>query len=95
MTNAHLQILQHSLGVDQYGQGPMYRNHFCAGGTDIETCRELIALGYMRKHATTQWLPYFNCSVTEAGKTAMLKEKPQSPKVSRSQERYHKFLKAL
>jgi len=51
-----LQILQHSLGLDEYGQGEMYRNHFCAGGDDEGTCRALVALGYMRQHATTDWL---------------------------------------
>ena len=101
MTPEQLHILQHSLGVDQYGQGRMYRNHFCAGGADEDgapmggdavICAELVALGYMKRHATTEMLPYFNCSVTEAGKAAMLAESPKPPKLTRAQFRYRQFL---
>jgi hypothetical protein len=94
MTTQQLHILQHSLGVDQYGQGDMYRNHFCAGGDDETVCRELIALGYMKQHATTEVFPDFNCSVTEAGKAAMRAESPRPPKLTRSQKRYREFLAA-
>ena len=34
MTKRQLEILQHSLGVDQYGRGPQFRNHYCAGSDD-------------------------------------------------------------
>ena len=94
MTKRQLEILQHSLGVDQYGQGRLYRNHFCAGEGDEATCRELVALGYMQQHKTTDWLPYYNCSVTEAGKAAMLAESPKPPKLTRSQQRYRAYLHA-
>lgn len=89
-----LEILQHSLGLDKYGQGTMYRNHFCAGGSDEVVCRELIALGYMIQHRTTEMLPYFNCSVTDAGKEAVKRESPHPPKLTRSQKRYQEFLRA-
>jgi hypothetical protein len=94
MTPEQLHILQHSLGVDKYGQGEQYRNHFCAGGKDEATCRELVALGYMQQHATTDTFPYFNCSVTEAGKRAMAEASPAPPKLTRSQKRYREFLRA-
>jgi hypothetical protein len=96
MTPRQLEILQHSLGVDKYGQGEIYRNHFCAGGKDEETCRELVALGFMWEwHKSYQEMfPYYNCSVTEAGKAAMLAESPKPPKLSRSQKRYREFLNA-
>lgn len=99
MTKEQLQILQHALGVDEYGQTPkgftpFTRNHFCAGGSDEAVCRELVALGYMQQHPTTKWLPYFNCSVTDAGKKAMRDESPNAPKLSRSQRRYREFLHA-
>mgnify|MGYP001566408698 CR=1 FL=1 len=42
-----LHILRHSLGLDRYGQGDSYRNHFVAGGDDVTKCRELVSLGYM------------------------------------------------
>lgn len=94
MTTEQLHVLQHSLGLDKYGQGEMYRNHFCAGRKDADICRELIALGYMQQHATTDWLPYFNCSVTDAGKAAVRAESPKPPKLTRSQLRYRRFLRA-
>lgn len=93
MTEKHLHVLQHALGVDEFGQGPAYRNFFCAGGGDETLCRELIALGFMKQHATTEWLPYFNCSVTDAGKAAVVDESPKPPKLSRSKQRYLTFLR--
>ncbi len=95
LSDAELGILQHSLGVDQYGCGEMYRNHFCAGGDDEATCRELIAKGLMIQHPTTELFPYFNCSVTEQGKLAVRNlspKPPKPPKLSRSQKRYKRFL---
>ncbi len=88
-----LQILQHSLGVDQYGRGQMYRNHFCAGGTDERVCRELVALGLMQTF-TREFLPYYNCIVTEEGKCAMLAQSPKPPKLTRGQQRYRAFCDA-
>lgn len=92
MTNRQLEILQHTLGVDEYGQGQMYRNHFCSGPADEPDCRALVSLGYMQQHETTTSLPYFNCSVTEQGKMAMKAASPKAPKVTRDQQRYREFL---
>ena len=94
LTKEQLQILQHSLGVDECGQGEMYRNHFCAGGCDETLCRELVDMGYMQQHLTTKWLPYFNVSVTPDGIAAMVRESPKPPKLTRSQKRYRQFLRA-
>ena len=94
-TQEQLAILQHALGVDQYGQGRMYRNHFCAGGDDERICRELVALGLMRVFAPNgDILPYYNCAVTEAGKQAVRDHSPKPPKLTRSQQRYRRFLEA-
>lgn len=93
LTLRQLEILQHSLGVDQYGQGRMYRNHFCAGGSDETTCQELVQMGYMRTF-TRSYLPYYNCTVTDEGKAAMLDQSPKAPKLTRSQERYRRYLRA-
>jgi hypothetical protein len=93
LTPKQLEILQHAFGVDQYGRGEMYRNHFCAGGSDEAICRELVGMGYMHNFER-EWLPYYNCVVTEAGKVAMRAESPKPPKLSRSQLRYERFLDA-
>lgn len=89
-----LSILQHALGLDQYGCGTFYRNHFCAGGKDEDVCRALVALGYMKHHPTTDLYPYYNCSVTEAGKEAIRRESPPPPKKTPGQRRYQQFLEA-
>lgn len=93
MTHQQLEILQHALGVDEYGRGQQYRDHFAAGGEDIPICQELIALGYMRQVATTAVFQDFNCRVTEEGKAAMLRESPAPPVLTRGQKRYRHWLK--
>ena len=82
MTPEQLGILQHALGVDQYSQGAQYRNHFCAGGRDEIVCRELVSLGYMWEwnESYQAMYPYYNCSVTDSGKAAMLAASPAPPK---------------
>jgi hypothetical protein len=90
MTREQLHILQHSLGLDEYGQGNMYRNHYCGGEED---CRPLVALGYMKEHAPGELTggdPWFH--VTDAGKAAVLAESPKPPKLTRAQKRYRAFL---
>jgi hypothetical protein len=93
LTARQLEILQHALGVDEYGRGQMYRNHFCAGGSDEDVCRELVALGFMETFSRS-WLPYYNCIVTAAGRSAMLAQSPTPPRLTRAQERYQRFLRA-
>ena len=93
LTPRQLEILQHALGVDQYGRGQMYRNHYCAGGEDEIVCRELVAMGYMQTF-TRSWLPSYNCMATESGKAEMIAQSPEQPKLTRSQWRYRRFLSA-
>ena len=99
MTPRQLEILQHALGVDQYGRTPKgytpyTRNFFCAGAKDEPDCRELVALGYMEQRRTTNLFPYFNCAVTPGGIKAMHEASPKAPKLTRSQLRYRSFLDA-
>ena len=99
MTPRHLEILQHALGVDQYGRTPKgytpyTRNFFCAGAADEPDCRELVALGYMEQRRTTSVFPDFNCAVTPEGIKAMHEASPKAPKLTRSQLRYRRFLDA-
>lgn len=92
LTPRQLEILQHALGVDEYGRGQMYRNHFCAGVADENVCRELVAMGFMETF-TRKWLPYYNCIVTETGKAAMLAQSPKPPKLSAAKRRYLEYLR--
>lgn len=94
-----LEILQHALGLDQYGRVPRghagyTRNYFAAGTDDEPDCRELVAMGLMKEHRTTEVFPDYNCSVTDAGKQAVREQSPKPPKLTRSQQRYRDFLAA-
>lgn len=96
MTTEQLSIMQHSLGLDQYGRGRAYRNHYCAGGRDADLCRELVSLGYMTEHKPSQLSggdPVF--TVTDNGKDYVRNGSPMPPKIeqlTRSKARYRKFL---
>lgn len=94
MKPRHLEILQHALGLDQYGQGRggTPRNHFCAGVDDEPDCRELVSAGLMVQHKRTEVFPDFDCSVTRAGRDAVRQHSPKPPVLTRSQHRYRKFL---
>ena len=97
MTPRQLEILQHSIGADQYGKRKQddTRNHFCAGPCDAVICRELVVLGYMFERQASELTggdPLFH--VTGSGINAVLRESPAPPKLTRGQKRYAKFLAA-
>jgi hypothetical protein len=87
---AQIHILCHSLGLT-YGR-EMYRNHFVTGegSTDHPDCEALVNMGLMTKQAggplTGGDDAFF---VTEAGKAVAIQS---LPKLSRSQERYRRWL---
>lgn len=88
-----LDILQHSLGLNQYGGGNQYRNHYVAGADDVAKCRELVAMGYMVERPSTELTgfgPLFH--VTPAGIDAVALQSPAPPKLTRSQKRYLEYL---
>lgn len=90
-----LDILQHALGRDQYGRGTDYRNHFCAGGADLTTCRDAVSQGFMTEHPPSEisgGAPIF--TVTDAGKAFVAARSPKPPKVSRGKARYLRFINA-
>ncbi|RVI16114.1 hypothetical protein CN200_16335 [Sinorhizobium meliloti] len=97
MNAKHLHILQHSLGLDQYGRGTFYRNHFVTGegSKDHSDCMELVEAGFMTRRANIEiygGMDFF--CVTEAGKAAMLQHSPQPPKLTKGQQRYQDYLDA-
>lgn len=92
MNPEHLEILQHSLGVNEFGLGEQFRNHYCAGGDDVAVCRELVALGFMVEREAMSWVPYPTFSVTGKGKSAMVDASPKPPVSTRAQRRYRAFL---
>lgn len=95
MTPEHLQILQHSLGADQWGNMPKRggeRNFY--GTDDPAECSELVALGYMVELPSRSWIPETLYRVSDMGKKAMQEASPKPKKLTRSQKRYQDFLDA-
>lgn len=91
-----LQVLWHSLGVSPEKREP-YRNHFCAGGKDVDTCRQLEAAGHMKEwkspgKSSEVW-PDPTFYVTDSGKAYALSQLPLPPKRTRAQRRYRAWRK--
>lgn len=94
LTTAQLHILQHTLGLDEYGRGNSRRNHFVAD--DDNHCQDLVELGLMAlapmpRELTGGCLCY---SVTPLGVQTVQDQSPEPPKLSRSKQRYQEFLDA-
>lgn len=95
-----LHILQHSLGLDKYGEGRRYRNHFVtgSGSDDFPACRELVADGLMTEltgNALTGGDSVFY--VTRAGIDFVANNsaaKPPEKALTRSQRRYREWLRS-
>jgi hypothetical protein len=91
-----LHILQHSLGVNQYGQGNQYRNHFATGpeSKDFAKCQQLVDLGLMKDLGKTKIWDDMHCFVvTPKGIDLIALESPLPPKISRSKKRYQTYLR--
>ncbi|KQV31103.1 hypothetical protein [Rhizobium sp. Root1204] len=92
-----LHILQHSLGLDQYGRGTFYRNRFVTGegSVDHADCMALLELGFMSRVANVKLFGGSDCfTVTDEGKQAAVANSPSPPKISRSKQRYQDYLDA-
>lgn len=90
-----LEILQHSLGLDEYGRGREYRNHFATGpgSADFETCRSLAERGLMQDHGAGAMYGGSHCfTVTDAGRAFVREHSPTPPKLTASQRRYQDYL---
>lgn len=99
MKDAKLQILQHSLGLNAYGEGTMFRNHFVTGsGGDFDHCRALVAEGLMTErpgNVISGGDSIFR--VTPAGIDYIALNsppRPPEPKKTRSQNRYSEYRKS-
>jgi len=91
-----LHILQHSLGLDEYGRGTFYRNRYVVGpGCDGYTdCRALVDLGFMVEHPPRALFGGMSCfCVTDEGRAACVLQSPRPPKASRGRRRYHEWLR--
>lgn len=96
LTDRELGVLHHALGLDAYGRGQMYRNHFVTGeaSDDHPDCMALVDMGLMTRRPgspLTGGDALF--TVTGAGKAAALAQSPPAPKPTRSQARYARYLR--
>jgi hypothetical protein len=97
MRDQSLHILQHSLGLDDFGQGKPYRNHFVTGpGCDNwSLCMAHVEAGRMVRHEPREIFggaDSYCFVVTEAGKEFVREHSPKPPKLTRSQRMYQRFL---
>lgn len=96
MTPGQLHILQHSLGLDEYGQGTLYRNHYVTepGCDGYDDCRALVELGFMREHKPRELTGNMPCfTVTDQGIAEAIRQSPKPSKLTRSQKRYREWLR--
>lgn len=97
--DARLHILQHALGLDDYGRtragercpDETYRNRYVAD--DNADLAALVDAGLMQRHAPRAISggdPIF--VVTEAGRAYVRERSPRPPRVSRTRQRYLDWL---
>lgn len=95
LTPEQLHVLQHSLGVDEYGRGNRYRNRYLTDtdSSDGKIIKSLIALDFMASHGPQTLaggMHYYY--VTPLGERAMTEQSPKPPQLTRSQRRYRAYL---
>lgn len=94
-----LHILQHSLGLDEYGRTRGGNRNFFGtgeGNPDHVMCEQAVARGLMTKRATRlAFCPHEDVFyVTDAGKAWILEVSPKPPKIPASKSRYRAYLDA-
>lgn len=100
LTPKQLQILQHSIGCDQYGRGEKDRNHFVTDETssDGRVCLELVALGLMSNDGPRSLCGGMSVfHVTRAGREEMRSQSPEPPppeKLTPGKQRYLNWIRA-
>lgn len=99
MRDESLHILQHALGLDDYGQGNAYRNHYVIGPEcdGWAMCMEHVEAGLMVRHGPRDLYgggESYCFVVTDAGREYVRANSPKPPKRTRSQRRYAEYLSA-
>lgn len=99
MNQRHLEILQHALGLDKYGQGSFYRNQYVTGpgSDDYNDCCDLVIAGLMVSRTKAPCLAFEDVLfyVTESGKEYVRTHSPLPPKLTASQRRYRRYRRYL
>lgn len=91
-----LHILQHAIGLDAYGQGNAYRNHYVADESHYNWPLLIahVEAGRMWRAERDALFGGAYCFVvTDAGREHVREHSPKPPKVSRAKARYREWLK--
>lgn len=95
ITPKQAHILLHALGMTQGGAS--YRNHFVtgAGSDDHADCMALAAIGLMERRSGSPLTGGDGLFlVTKEGRAVAEQHRPKPKKLTRSQQRYRRFLDA-
>lgn len=90
-----IDLLQHALGLDKFGRGRAYRNHFVTspGCTDWKDCCALVKGGLLHDHGAREIAGGSHVfSVTDEGRAYVRTHSAHMPKFTRSQLRYLRWL---
>jgi hypothetical protein len=93
-----LHVLQHALGLNEYGAGTAYRNHFVTSpeSEDGQICERCVALGLMTIDHRYSGSPLAGGAtlyrVTDAGRESVRRNSPKPPRKSAGQKRYEQYL---
>lgn len=97
LSKEQLQVLQHSIGADQYGRRERHgeRNFFGTDkdGNDGIVCESLVALGLMESLGYRELYQETVYRVTGRGIDAVAKFSPSPPKLTRGQQRYLDYIR--
>ena len=103
ISQKQLNILRHAIGYDDAGNDRWHgaaedarRNHFVTGpgSTDFPDCAALVAKGFMTDQGPHPVAGGDHCfSVTTEGRQCVALHQPKPRKLTRSQERYRRFLR--
>lgn len=99
-----LHVLQHALGLDDYGRGDggrhpfnAYRNHFVTGdaGASFDLCTAHVDSSRMERHGPSPMYggDGYCFTVTDAGREYVRDTSPKPPKSKRSAQRYREWLR--
>ena len=99
MRDQSLHILQHALGLDDYGRGKEYRNHYVAdeGCDGFAECMAHVEAGRMFRRGPSDLYggrKSYCFTVTDAGRAYVREHSPKPPKRTRAQRRYAEWLEA-
>jgi hypothetical protein len=94
-----LDVLFHSLGLSESGEGNIHRNHFVTSPDTIDfaPCRELVAMGMMHERPGNALSGGENTlvfCVTPQGLEFAKKNTPKKKPLTRGQQRYRSWLRA-